>query len=562
MAYTVLARKYRSQTFDDVVGQDPIAQTLKNAIKTDRVSHAYLFSGTRGVGKTTMARILAKALNCLAVDKPTTKPCCKCDSCTAINIGEDIDVIEIDGASNNRVDEIRELRENAIYRPARSRYKIYIIDEIHMLTVSAFNALLKTLEEPPGHIKFIFATTEPNKVLATIQSRCQRFDFSNIGPASIAGQLKAILKKEKIKYEEDLLLPLAKMANGSMRDALSLLDRMISTGVEPLNSRILEEFLGCPNSEKVWNLIGQIGDSDPAGTLTAIENLICTGISEAQVVDSLIDYMRDLMVVKSTGTDSKLVILTDQQRKRAGELAEKFDVAALVYNISTLEKLRWTIKNSDTSRALLEASMLRFALSEHFLNVDELLSQLRLGASPGIKKNLPPSGNIPIKAVARPDKSQTIKRQSSNNASQVTSIEPQASSGQTDIHSMKDNWQGILGVITTKLGPGTSGLLSSAVPARFENGVLTLEFGASAKMQKQMCESNGRAEQIQTLLSEQFSTPLRLKFEIAAGQQVQAVPGTSSQKTTGQRRNEMINNPAVKTVLMGLDATITAVEED
>ena len=561
MAYTVLARKYRSQTFDDVVGQDPIAQTLKNAIKTDRVSHAYLFSGTRGVGKTTMARILAKALNCLAVDKPTTKPCCKCDSCIAVNIGEDIDVIEIDGASNNRVDEIRELRENAIYRPARSRYKIYIIDEIHMLTVSAFNALLKTLEEPPSHIKFIFATTEPNKVIATIQSRCQRFDFSNIGPASIAGQLKALLKKEKIKYEEDLLLPLAKMANGSMRDALSLLDRMISTGIEPLNSRILEEFLGCPNSEKVWNLIGQIGDSDPAGTLTAIEDLICTGISEAQVVDSLIDYMRDLMVVKSTGTDSKLVILTDQQRKRAGELAEKFDVAALVYNISTLEKLRWTIKNSDTSRALLEASMLRFALSEHFLNVDELLSRLRLGASPRIKKNLPPSGNIPIKAVARPGKPQAIEHQSSNNASQVTSIEPRDSSGLTGIHSIKDKWQSLLGVITTKLGPGTSGLLSSAVPSRFENGVLTLEFGASAKMQKQMCESNGRAEQIQTLLSEQFSTPLRLKFEIAAGQ-TKAEIKKQQPKTTGQRRNEMINNPAVKTILMGLDATITAVEED
>ena len=555
MAYTVLARKYRSQTFDDVVGQDPIAQTLKNAIKTDRVSHAYLFSGTRGVGKTTMARILAKALNCLAVDKPTTKPCCKCDSCTAINIGEDIDVIEIDGASNNRVDEIRELRENAIYRPARSRFKIYIIDEVHMLTTSAFNALLKTLEEPPSHIKFIFATTEPNKVIATIQSRCQRFDFSNIGPASIAGQLKSILKKEKIKYEEDLLLPLAKMANGSMRDGLSLLDRMISTGVEPLNSRILEEFLGCPNSEKIWNLIGQIGDSDPAGTLAAIEDLISTGISEAQVVDSLIDYMRDLMVVKSTGTDSKLVILTDQQRKRAGELAEKFDVAALVYNISTLEKLRWTIKSSDTSRALLEASMLRFALSEHFLNVDELLSQLRLGASPGIKKNLPPSGNIPIKAVARPNKPQTIKYQSTND-------ESEASSELTGINSIKDNWQNLLGVITTKLGPGTSGLLSSAVPARFENGILTLEFGASAKMQKQMCESNGRAEQIQSLLSEQLSTPLRLKFEIATEQQTQAVPSASRPKTTGQRRNEIINNPAVKTILMGLDATITAVEED
>ncbi|HQG49475.1 MAG TPA: DNA polymerase III subunit gamma/tau, partial [Sedimentisphaerales bacterium] len=175
MAYTVLARKYRSQTFDEVVGQEPISKTLKNAIETGRVAHAYLFTGTRGVGKTTLARILAKALNCLEAKEPTTTPCLRCSSCLAINTGEDIDVIEIDGASNNRVDEIRELRENAVYRPARARYKIYIIDEVHMLTTAAFNALLKTLEEPPEHVKFIFATTEPNKVIATIQSRCQRF---------------------------------------------------------------------------------------------------------------------------------------------------------------------------------------------------------------------------------------------------------------------------------------------------------------------------------------------------------------------------------------------------
>ena len=269
MAYTVLARKYRSLTFDDVVGQDPIGKTLKNAIEMGRVAHAYLFSGTRGVGKTTMARILAKALNCLESDEPTTKPCCKCDSCVSVNMGEDIDVIEIDGASNNRVDEIRELRENVIYRPARARYKIYIIDEVHMLTTQAFNALLKTLEEPPEHVKFIFATTEPNKVIATIQSRCQRFDFANINPKQIAGQLKAILKKEKIKYEDDLVLALAKMANGSMRDGLSLLDRLISTGVAPLTVQLLEDFLGRPNAEKVQWLVAKIGENDAAGTLTA-----------------------------------------------------------------------------------------------------------------------------------------------------------------------------------------------------------------------------------------------------------------------------------------------------
>jgi DNA polymerase-3 subunit gamma/tau len=537
MSYTVLARKYRSQTFDDVIGQDPIAQTLKNAIKTDRVAHAYLFTGTRGVGKTTMARILAKALNCLSFDTPTTEPCCKCDSCLAVNTGDDIDVIEIDGASNNRVDEIRELRENAIYRPARSRFKIYIIDEVHMLTVSAFNALLKTLEEPPSHIKFIFATTEPNKVIATIQSRCQRFDFNNIGPSAIAEQLKSILKQEKIKYEEDLILPLAKMANGSMRDGLSLLDRLISAGVEPLSTSLLEQYLGCPNSEKINNLIEKIGDSDAAGTLTAIDDLISTGLGEVQIVDSLIDYMRDLMVVKSTGPDSKLLILTDQQRKRAGELAEKFDVAALIYNIATLQKLRWAVRNSDTSRALLEASLLRFALSEHFLNVDELISQFK-GGSPAaaVKKKVTHVVNSP-----------------------PANVHQAAAPKATDAQSIKDNWQETLRLIKTKLGPGTNGLLSSAVPIRFDDGILTLEFDMTARAD--IFEKSGRKEQIEALLSRQFSTPVKLKIEIAAGEQTQSESATTPPKTGSQRRNEIVNDPAVKTVLMGLDATITGIEE-
>jgi len=475
MSYTVLARKYRSQTFDDIVGQDVISQTLKNAIKTDRVAHAYLFTGTRGVGKTTMARVLAKSLNCLSVDKPTTKPCCKCDSCVAVNIGEDIDVIEIDGASNNRVDEIRELRENVIYRPARSRFKIYIIDEVHMLTTGAFNALLKTLEEPPSHVKFIFATTEPNKVILTIQSRCQRFDFNNIPAGKIAGQLKSILKQEKLKYEDDLILPLAKMANGSMRDGLSLLDRLISTGIEPLTAELLEQYLGSPNSEKIYNLIARIGDSDAAGTLASAEDLINTGVGEVQVVDSLIDYMRDLMVVKSTGTDSELLALTAEQRKRTGELAENFDTAALIYNITALEKLRWTLKNSDTPRALLDALLLRFALSEHFLNVDELLSQLRGGTA----------ASAFVKTTT--DKDVKKKQQSS---------EAQRHKG-TEIKSNE----------------------------------------------QQVANSESRAI---------HPSPLR-GYGGQAGHE---------RRTNSRRKNEIVNDPAVKTVIIGLDATITGVEEN
>src|SRR6058998_3067638 len=206
MSYTVLARRYRSTTFDEVVGQNHIAQTLKRAIESGRIAHAYLFCGTRGTGKTSTARILAKALNCQSSDKPVTVPCNKCDSCLGIARGDDIDVIEIDAASNTGVDNVRDIIENAQYRPARSRFKVYIIDEVHMLSKSAFNALLKTLEEPPGHVKFILATTEPEKVLPTILSRCQRYDFRNIPTREIAEHLKRITKEEKIKAEDDALL--------------------------------------------------------------------------------------------------------------------------------------------------------------------------------------------------------------------------------------------------------------------------------------------------------------------------------------------------------------------
>src|SRR3954454_15222684 len=262
MSYTVLARRYRSATFDDVIGQEHVAQTLKRAIESGRIAHAYLFCGTRGAGKTSMARILAKALNCESSKEPTTTPCNKCASCLAIARGDDIDVIEIDAASNTGVDNVREIIENSQYRPARSRFKVYIIDEAHMLSKAAFNALLKTLEEPPGHVKFILATTEPEKVLPTILSRCQRYDFRNISSREIADHLKAICKQEKIKADEDALLLVAKAGAGSMRDALSLLDRLLSIGEKNLTADMMEQILGLPRSQLICDLVQAIGEGD------------------------------------------------------------------------------------------------------------------------------------------------------------------------------------------------------------------------------------------------------------------------------------------------------------
>ena len=570
MAYTVLARKYRSQTFDDVVGQDSVAHTLKNAIKTGRVAHAYLFTGTRGVGKTTIARILAKALNCHAGETATTEPCCRCESCLAVNTGDDIDVLEIDGASNNGVDQVRELRDNAIYRPARSRYKIYIIDEVHMLSVAAFNALLKILEEPPSHVKFIFATTEPNKVLATIQSRCQRFDFRNISAPDIGKQLKIVLEQESIDYQEELILSLAKLANGSMRDSLSLLDRLISTGVTPLSLELLEDSLGLPNVERMYDLVEHIGSADAAETLMGIDQLITSGLTETQIVDALIDCMRDLMVLKTAGHRKELLVLTPDQLKMAERVAQKFDVAGLIYAITALEKLRWSVKNSDSPRTLLEASALRFALSEHFLNIDTLLAQLGDPPAGTVKKKQlasPAPQRIASIPVSRPVPEQPGPTVPLN----APPAEPTANAAalpapitEGDIASIRASWPSILEAINERLGPGTGGLMQKSSPAHLAEDTLTIEFDASAKLQQEMCSAPPRSEQLQETLCHCLGRQVRLVFALKKdeGLDTESSDAADNAQTLQTKRRELLNDPAVKAVLLGLNATVTDIKDN
>ncbi len=377
MAYTVLARRYRSETFDQVIGQEAVVQTLKNAIINDRVAHAYLFTGTRGVGKTTMARVLAKSLNCLAVDKPTITPCCECESCQAIARGDDIDVIEVDGASNTGVENIRDLRQNAIYKPARARFKIYIIDEVHMLSTSAFNALLKTLEEPPEHVKFIFATTEPNKILPTILSRCQRFDFRNISRQDIAKQLHNVLKGEGITADDDVIYRIARLAKGSMRDALSLLDQLLSISDGKLSMDLITELLGTPRSEHVIALVDALLQSQPEILLTQLDTVLEQGMALEQLAESLQGYFRDLMVLRNCGVQTDLVEQDDPTvRKHMLEQATKFDDSALVYYITVMEQLRHSLKATGAGRALVEAALVRICTADRFSDTKKLLEQL------------------------------------------------------------------------------------------------------------------------------------------------------------------------------------------
>ena len=588
MSYTVLARRYRSQRFDDVVGQNAIAHTLKNAIRTDRVAHAYLFTGTRGVGKTTMARILAKSLNCLSTGEPTIEPCLKCDSCVAVNTGEDIDVIEIDGASNTSVEDVRELRGNAIYRPARARFKIYIIDEVHMLSISAFNALLKILEEPPSHVKFIFATTEPHKVPATIQSRCQRFDFANISPADIIAQLKKILTEEKIKFEDDCIIALARLAAGSMRDALSLVDQLISTGAEKLTVNMFEEFLGQPNKEKIYELLEKVGSSDAAAALVCLDALLSSGTSCIGVLDGLVESFRDMMVLKaSVGGSSSLVILTQAEknalsriaggfepvRDKASEMPDGrlgrpvsngFDIPALVYNVTLLEKLRWPVKNSDNPRALLEAALLRLALSEHFMSIPELL--LQAGGVKAVKNTSAGSNAVrhPLaeKNTVAADSTPSPPKKQPETKVEHTQQEPVIASD-ADIEQIKQHWGKIVDFARLHTNARIAELLKKAVPLRLDGGTLSIGFDTSDEFSMKLCQSNGRAEIIESVLSGAVGTKIKAVFETIdnggkAGQKPKPPGAKASKKTI----DEAADTPAVRTILSELDANIIDVKED
>jgi len=403
MSYTVLARKYRSWTFDEIVGQAAIAQTLKNAITSGRVHHAYLFPGTRGVGKTAMARILARSLNCLRADGPTVTPCRECESCLAIAEGQDVDVIEIDAASNTGAEDMRVLCANASYRPARARYKIYVIDEVHMLSMHAFNALLKTLEEPPEHVKFILATTDPQKVPATIHSRCQRFDFRSISPEQIGGQINKILQAEGCTADEAVVRRVARLANGSMRDALSLLDQLMSMSPRKLTIELLEEVLPTPHDQLLAGLIDRWAEHDAAGALGLLEQCISQGYSLDRFCDAMIDQLRTLMLIHVCGPNTPLVDIPAQFRDEIVARAARFDAAAYVHRIAVLEELRRNVRFSQAGRALADAVIVRLSEAIPQASVSKLLAELERGAAPADaeKKKSPPAVASPA-PPARP----------------------------------------------------------------------------------------------------------------------------------------------------------------
>lgn len=375
MGYIALYRKWRPQTFADVIGQDHIVKTLKNQIKAERLGHAYLFCGTRGTGKTSTAKLFAKAVNC---ENPIDgEPCNQCEACEGANTGQGINVIEIDAASNNSVDNIREIREEVRYTPTRGKYKVYIIDEVHMLSVGAFNALLKTLEEPPAHVIFILATTEPHKILATILSRCQRYDFKRIGVKEIAECITYYMEQEKIVVEDKAIQYIASLADGAMRDALSILDQCIAfyLGKEITLDMVLG-LLGAVDQTVFFEMATALHEQDTIKCMELLDQITIDGRDLSQFLTDLIKHLRNLMVLQTTGGAGNVLDISDESRDRLIEQASAISYDTLIRCIRALSALETSLKYANSKRILMEVALIKLCRPEIDESVEGLVSRL------------------------------------------------------------------------------------------------------------------------------------------------------------------------------------------
>jgi DNA polymerase-3 subunit gamma/tau len=376
MSYTVLARKYRPQKFSEVIGQDHVTRTLQNAIEQGRSAHGYIFSGHRGIGKTTVARILAMALNCRSKDHPVPEPCGVCESCTEIRAGNSVDVIEIDAATNRGIDEIRELREGARYRPARDRFKIYILDEAHQITDAAFNALLKTLEEPPDHIVFMLATTQPEDIPQTIRSRCQHFSFRAVKFDDIVGQLRDLITREKMEADDDALALLAEAGDGSMRDALSILDQAIASSSGKLTAESVRNLVGAAPAHILEEVMQAVARGASDEVLRQVDQLISEGHSPTHFARQMVRFLRNATVAKVAGKDSSLLQISSEERERVARVAELFGEEDLTRHLQIMLRTHGELGYKQEQRFHLELGLLKMAHAQRLLPIEQLLSDV------------------------------------------------------------------------------------------------------------------------------------------------------------------------------------------
>jgi DNA polymerase III subunit gamma/tau len=496
VSYEVFARKYRPQTFDDLVGQAHVSRTLKNAVAQNRLAHAYLFVGPRGIGKTSTARILAKSLNC--IKGPTVTPCGECDNCREIAAGNSLDVIEIDGASNNSVEDVRQLRENVRYAPAKGRYKIYLIDEVHMLSPAAFNALLKTLEEPPEHVKFIFATTEPQKVLPTILSRCQRFDLHRIPANLIAQHLQFIAGKEKITLEPAAAHAIARGAEGGLRDAESMLDQLVAfCGNKISESDVLNVF-GFTSEQTVIDLTGRILRGDTPGAIDLLHQQSETGKDMMRLMSDLISYLRDLLVFKAKPDALKEDVDPDVQKSLAAH-AEVITTDRLLDLIDQFAAAEGRMKWAPNKKLHFEVAIIKAIQSLGQTTLDEVierLGELRGGKALSQRESLSVAvGVSPASRTTAADTAATTALRVEEKAAPI---------------NHEEIWQRVLGKISAKSFLRT--LSESVRPIGTDGRKFLLGHAPDDKSKIEALASTNNRRQLETLLSEASGRDWSVKF--------------------------------------------------
>jgi len=482
MAYQAFSLKWRPQDFDEVIGQEHAITTLKNAILKNRLVHAYLFAGPRGVGKTSVARIFAKSLNCK--EGPTVSPCQKCTSCIEITQGRSLDVIEVDGASNRGIDEVRVLRENVKFAPVQGTYKIYIIDEVHMLTTEAFNALLKTLEEPPEFVKFIFATTQANKVISTILSRCQRFDFGRIPLLQIIAQLERIAKGEKIDIEKEVLFAVAKAADGSLRDAESILDQLISFKPEKISSCDVNSMLGIIEEETLFEITNKIIQKDAVAVVTLLDKIINQGKEASIFLQGLIEHFRNIMIAKVTKEESPLIDLPQDYFERLLEQGKAFSLEELFSIFNLLVNTHEISKRFGSSRIPLEVVLVK-------LSHDKRKTDIPISSANPAKAKDEPSPAVPSADAELPH---------------AQNLNPEA---EIDLQKIKLSWPSVIeNVGYKKMSVAT--YLNEGELLKVDKGILTIAFAKNNSLHKEIVESKENRPLIEKIIKDILHISLSL----------------------------------------------------
>lgn len=548
MPYTVFALKWRPKNFDEIVGQDHITTQLKSAIEKDRLAHAYLFAGPRGVGKTSTARILAKALNCQ--NGPTAHPCGTCPSCVEIAKGSSLDVLEIDGASNRGIDEIRTLRENVKFAPAQGRFKVYIIDEVHQITTDGFNALLKTLEEPPEFVKFIFATTHAHKVPPTILSRCQRLDFRRISVMEIIEQLEKIVAAEKLKVDRDVLVAIARSSDGALRDAESVLDQLIAFAKDRVSHDDVISMLGLVEQAALFAFTDRIIAHDAKGALELLNEVINQGKDMTILLSNLIEHFRNLMVAKVAKADSELIDLPQNICEKLMEQAAALSMEQIFSAFTVLMQAQDMSKRLDSMRIPLEISLVRLCQPKQAVAAAKPISAATHNSLPSLARPAPQQAKPVAPAPTRPVQYKSAPPRPGTDVVREKPQEPRASvrmmtmdAVQTiSLEAVKEGWQRMIEDVS-RIKISVASYLNEGAPCDLNGNELTIVFPRNCSLHKETLEEKINRNLIEKKLAELFHTGLKLNYVLS---QEEKHPEDSLHHPIVQSAMDMFNARVIK----------------